>query len=219
MCKPFPKAGASPSHCPSEAKQDPTLCCIIFFFFNWRLITLQYCGGFCHTFTRVLRLGTREAQPSSHSPSGSKYSAGQLGIPHAAPQRQVSAVWASDQSWGSSRDLLLNGSPGWGRRGAEAEMWPRPQKRHVERGWGKLLCREVPAPQLPSSQTVLCLPCPGSYPSSPASWSWEADHLKASIHRLSTRGQPRVRARLCPSWELPGSSGSGPWWELPDGGE
>ena len=22
-----------------------------FFFFNWRLITLQYCGGFCHTFT------------------------------------------------------------------------------------------------------------------------------------------------------------------------
>ena len=21
-----------------------------FFFFNWRLITLQYCGGFCHTF-------------------------------------------------------------------------------------------------------------------------------------------------------------------------
>ena len=23
----------------------------IFFNFNWRLITLQYCGGFCHTFT------------------------------------------------------------------------------------------------------------------------------------------------------------------------
>jgi len=22
-----------------------------FFNFNWRLITLQYCGGFCHTFT------------------------------------------------------------------------------------------------------------------------------------------------------------------------
>ena len=20
-----------------------------FFYFNWRLITLQYCGGFCHT--------------------------------------------------------------------------------------------------------------------------------------------------------------------------
>ena len=23
----------------------------IFIFFNWRLITLQYCGRFCHTFT------------------------------------------------------------------------------------------------------------------------------------------------------------------------
>ena len=23
---------------------------ILFFFFNWRLITLQHCGGFCHTF-------------------------------------------------------------------------------------------------------------------------------------------------------------------------
>ena len=22
-----------------------------FFFFNWRLITLQYCSGFCHTLT------------------------------------------------------------------------------------------------------------------------------------------------------------------------
>ena len=24
-----------------------------FFHFNWRLITLQYCGGFCHTFTWI----------------------------------------------------------------------------------------------------------------------------------------------------------------------
>ena len=24
---------------------------IAFFYFNWRLITLQYCGSFCHTFT------------------------------------------------------------------------------------------------------------------------------------------------------------------------
>ena len=23
----------------------------IYFYLNWRLITLQYCGGFCHTFT------------------------------------------------------------------------------------------------------------------------------------------------------------------------
>ena len=25
--------------------------CFLFLFFNWRLITLQYCGGFCHTLT------------------------------------------------------------------------------------------------------------------------------------------------------------------------
>ena len=24
-----------------------------FIYFNWRLITLQYCGGFCHTSTRI----------------------------------------------------------------------------------------------------------------------------------------------------------------------
>ena len=26
---------------------------ILFYFFNWRLITLQYCGGFCHTLTWI----------------------------------------------------------------------------------------------------------------------------------------------------------------------
>jgi len=25
-----------------------------FIYFNWRLITLQYCGGFCHTFTWII---------------------------------------------------------------------------------------------------------------------------------------------------------------------
>ena len=25
----------------------------LFIYFNWRLITLQYCGGFCHTFTWI----------------------------------------------------------------------------------------------------------------------------------------------------------------------
>lgn len=51
-------------------------------------------------------------QPSSHSSSGIKHSAGQVGIPHTAPQQQVSALWESDQSWGSSLDPLLTGSPG-----------------------------------------------------------------------------------------------------------
>ena len=25
----------------------------IYFFISWRLITLQYCSGFCHTLTRI----------------------------------------------------------------------------------------------------------------------------------------------------------------------
>ena len=35
--------------------QSSCLLCRIFFFFNfnWRLISLQYCGGFCHTFTWI----------------------------------------------------------------------------------------------------------------------------------------------------------------------
>ena len=46
----------------------------IFFYnyFNWRLITLQYCGGFCHTAQylsyppEVLLASTHTAQPSDH---------------------------------------------------------------------------------------------------------------------------------------------------------
>ena len=46
-------------------------------YFNWRLITLQYCGGFCHTLTwinhgctRVLRSWTLLPPPSPSHPSG-----------------------------------------------------------------------------------------------------------------------------------------------------
>ena len=39
-------------------------------YFNWRLITLQYCGGFCHTFTRVSHRCTcvPHPEPPSHLP-------------------------------------------------------------------------------------------------------------------------------------------------------
>ena len=38
--------------------------------FNWRLITLQYCGGFCHTLTWISRGCTcvPHPEPSSHLP-------------------------------------------------------------------------------------------------------------------------------------------------------
>ena len=48
-----------------------------FFFFSWRLITLQYCSGFCHTLTWISHGFTCVPHPESpshlppHPPSGS----------------------------------------------------------------------------------------------------------------------------------------------------
>ena len=52
-----------------------------FFNFNWRIITLQYCGGFCHTFTWISHGYTCVPlpEPSSHLP------------PHPIPQGHPSA--------------------------------------------------------------------------------------------------------------------------------
>jgi len=46
---------------------------LFFFNFNWRLITLQYCDGFCHTFTWISHGCTRvpHPEPPSHLPSHS----------------------------------------------------------------------------------------------------------------------------------------------------
>ena len=42
----------------------------LFFFISWRLITLQYCSGFCHTLTRISHGFTRvpHPDPPSHLP-------------------------------------------------------------------------------------------------------------------------------------------------------
>ena len=40
---------------------------MILIFFNWRLITLQYCGGFCHAFTLISHGCT--CVPHADSPS------------------------------------------------------------------------------------------------------------------------------------------------------
>ena len=39
--------------CIKEMNQFFFLFFLFFYFFSWRLITLQYCSGFCHTFTRI----------------------------------------------------------------------------------------------------------------------------------------------------------------------
>ena len=50
-------------------------------YFNGRLITLQYCGGFCHTFTWISHgcTGVPPREPLSHLP------------PHPIPQGYPSA--------------------------------------------------------------------------------------------------------------------------------
>ena len=59
---------------------------LLFFFyliiyFNWRLITLHYCGGFCHTFTWVNHGYT--CVPHSESPSHLAFHPITLGHPSA----------------------------------------------------------------------------------------------------------------------------------------
>ena len=43
---------------------------LFIYYFNWRLITLQYCGGFCHTFTWISHgcTGVPHPDPPSHFP-------------------------------------------------------------------------------------------------------------------------------------------------------
>ena len=65
-----------------------------FFNFNWRLITLQYCGGFCHTFTWISHGCTcvPYPDPPSHFP------------PHPIPQGHPSAPALSTLSHASNLD-------------------------------------------------------------------------------------------------------------------
>ena len=61
-------------------KEDFQVFCL-FFYFNWRIFTLQYCGGFCHTFTWISHGCTRVPHPDPQSPL----------LPHPIPQGHPSA--------------------------------------------------------------------------------------------------------------------------------
>ena len=65
-----------------------------FIYFNWRLITLQYCGGFCHTLTWISHWCTHvpHPEPPSHFP------------PHPIPQIRPSAPALSTMSHASNLD-------------------------------------------------------------------------------------------------------------------
>ena len=66
----------------------------LFIYFNWRLITLHYCGGFCHTFTWISNGWTcvPHPEPPAHFP------------PHPIPQGYPSAPALSTLSHASNLD-------------------------------------------------------------------------------------------------------------------
>ena len=76
---------------------------LVLIYFNWRLITLQYCGGFCHTFTWISHGCTcvPHPEPPSHFP------------PHPIPQGHPSAPAPSCLShalnldWWSSSHIII----------------------------------------------------------------------------------------------------------------
>ena len=67
---------------------------IYLFIFNWRLITLQYCSGFCHTLTLISHGCTcvPHPDPPSHL------------LPHPIPQGHPSAPGLSTLSHASNLD-------------------------------------------------------------------------------------------------------------------
>ena len=76
---------------------------LLLFFFNWRLITLQYCGGFCYTFTWISHgcACVTHSEPPSHHP------------PHPIPQGHPSApvlstlFQALNQDWRSISHMII----------------------------------------------------------------------------------------------------------------
>ena len=66
----------------------------LFIYFNWRLITLQYCSGFCHTLTWIIHGCTcvPHPEPTSHLP------------PHPIPQGHPRAPALSTLSHVSNLD-------------------------------------------------------------------------------------------------------------------
>ena len=85
----IPGSGGSPRGGYSNPLQ-----CSFFFFFNWRLITLQYCSCFCHILTWISHGCTcvPHPEPLSYPP------------PHPIPQGHPSALGLSALSHASNLD-------------------------------------------------------------------------------------------------------------------
>ena len=81
------------------------LCCVfyLFIYFNWRLITLQYCSRFCHTLTWISHGYTCVPHPETPFHL----------YPHSIPQGHPSAPalstlsHASNLDWGSVSHMII----------------------------------------------------------------------------------------------------------------
>ena len=88
----------------------------LFIYFNWRLITLQYCGGFCHTFTWIIHGCTcaPHPDPPSHLPPHLKAIVCYLRS-HFSHVQLFATLWTvacqAPLSMGFSRQDYLSGLP------------------------------------------------------------------------------------------------------------
>ena len=66
-------------------------------YFNWRLITLQYCSGFCHTSTLINLVCTRvpHPEPTSHLLPDSILQCRPSALALSAPSHALNVYWRS----------------------------------------------------------------------------------------------------------------------------
>ena len=67
---------------------------ILFFFISWRLITLQYCSGFCHTLTWISHGFTcvPHPHPTSHLPLHPYFKSSQLLPTGRYPKKEINSI-------------------------------------------------------------------------------------------------------------------------------
>ena len=107
LCDPllscFPCQRATASGLTQEEKIDFIYFFFFFIYFNWMLITLQYCGGFCHAFTWISHGCTcvPHPEPPFHLPPHPIH----LGHPSAPAPSTLSH--ASDLDWQSISHMII----------------------------------------------------------------------------------------------------------------
>ena len=88
---------------PGIKPRSPAWQAILFFFPNWRLITLQYCGGFCHTFTWISHGCTCVHHPEHPS----HLSLHPIPLGHSNAPALSTLSHASDLNWRSISHMII----------------------------------------------------------------------------------------------------------------